>query len=57
MNSFKLFEFKRKLKIFSSIEGFFESHSRATRGRKDKNRDEKTNFLANCKSLNEFNKY
>jgi len=47
VNSFKLFEFKRKLKIFSFVEGFFESHSRAIGGKKDKNKAEKINFLAN----------
>ena len=36
MNSFKLFGFKRELEIFSSVEGFFELHSRATEGKKTK---------------------
>ncbi|MDO5971826.1 hypothetical protein Q4Q35_18645 [Flavivirga aquimarina] len=47
MNSFKLFGFKRKLEVFSSVEGFFELHSRVTEGKKDKNRVENNNFLAN----------
>ncbi|MDO5968510.1 hypothetical protein Q4Q35_01705 [Flavivirga aquimarina] len=47
MNSFKLFGFKRKLEVSSSVEGFFELHSRATEGKKDKNRIENSNFLAN----------
>ena len=62
MNSFKLFGCKRtclaggrELEIFSSVEGFFELHSRATEGKKDKNRTENGNFSANLKSLNEFN--
>ena len=38
MNSFKLFEFKRKLEFFSFVEDFFELHSRATEVKKDKNR-------------------
>ncbi|MFI0427921.1 hypothetical protein [Mariniflexile sp. HMF6888] len=47
MNSLKVFEFKRKLGDFSSVEGFFELHSSATEGRKGKNRTEISNFLAN----------
>ena len=47
MNSFRLFEFKRKLEVFSSVEGFFEFHSRATEGKKGKNRAENNHFLAN----------
>lgn len=39
MNSFKLFGFKRKLEVFSSVEGLFELHSRAygmkKRGKQD----------------------
>lgn len=37
MNSLKFFVFKRKSKVFSSVEGFFELHSRATEIKKDKN--------------------
>jgi len=47
MNSFKLFGFKRKLGVFSFIEGFFEFHSRAMGGKKDKIEAESNNFLAN----------
>jgi hypothetical protein len=47
MNSFKLFGLKRKLGFFYPIEGFFELHSRAMEGKKDKNRVQKDNFLAN----------
>lgn len=47
MNSFKLFRFKRKLKLFSYVENFFELHSIATERKKDKNRAKKNNFLAN----------
>ncbi|HEX9599909.1 MAG TPA: hypothetical protein VF985_00330 [Mariniflexile sp.] len=47
MNSFKVFEIKRKLGGFSSVEGFFELHSSATEGKKGKNRAEISNFLAN----------
>jgi hypothetical protein len=47
LNSFKVFEIKRKLGGFSSVEGFFELHSSATEGRKGKNRAEISNFLAN----------
>jgi len=46
-NSFKLFGLKRKLGVFYPIEGFFELHSRAMEGKKDKNRVQKDNFLAN----------
>ena len=55
MNSFKLFGFKRKLDVFSFVEDYFEFHSRATEGEKGKIRPKKNNFLANPKSLNEFN--
>ena len=55
MNSFELFGFRRKLRIFCSVEGFFELHSRATEGKKDKNRAKNDNFSANRKSSNEFN--
>jgi hypothetical protein len=37
------------------VEGFFELHSRAMEGEKDKKWVKKGNFLANGKSLNEFN--
>ncbi len=47
LNSFKLFGFKRKLEVFSSVEGFFKLHSSATEGEKDKNRAKNRNFLAN----------
>ena len=36
MNSFRLFEFKRKLEVFSSVEDFFELHSWATEEKKTK---------------------
>lgn len=52
MNSFKLFGFKRKLEVLSPIEHFFEFHSSVTERKKAEN----SNFLANKKSLNEFNK-
>lgn len=55
MNSFKLFGFKRKLKVFCPVEGFFEFHSSATEGKKGKKRAKNSNFLATLKSLNEFN--
>ncbi|HET8736062.1 MAG TPA: hypothetical protein VFM69_05665, partial [Pricia sp.] len=47
MNSFRLFGLKRKSVIFCPIEGFFELHSRATEGKKDKKRVKKGDFLAN----------
>ncbi|WP_170179701.1 hypothetical protein [Flavivirga rizhaonensis] len=47
LNSFRLFGFKRKLEVFAYVEDFFELHSRATEGKKDKNRAENSNFLAN----------
>ncbi len=47
LNSFKLFGFKRKLEVFRAVEGFFELHSSTTEGKKDKNRAENSNFLAN----------
>ena len=46
-NSFKLFGLKRKLGVFYPIEGFFELHSQAMEGKKDKNKVQKDNFLAN----------
>ncbi len=54
MNSFKLFDFKRKLEAFSSVEDFFELHNIVTEDKKDENRVENSNFLTNRKSLNEF---
>ena len=36
MNSFKLFGLKRKLDIFCPVEDFFELHSSATEGKKDR---------------------
>ncbi|QMU66311.1 MAG: hypothetical protein GKR88_19825 [Flavobacteriaceae bacterium] len=47
MNSFTLFGCKRKLEVFSSVEGFFELHSSTTEGEKDKNGAENSHFLAN----------
>ena len=47
MNSFRLFGFMRKLKVFSSVEDFFELHSRVTQGKKGDDRAKKDNFLAN----------
>jgi hypothetical protein len=47
LNSFKLFGFKRKLKVFSLVEVFFELHSTATERKKEKNRAENDDFLAN----------
>ncbi len=55
MNSFRPFGCKRKLEVFDSIEGFFELYSRGKEGKKGKNRVKNSNFLANLKSLNEFN--
>ncbi|QMU63659.1 MAG: hypothetical protein GKR88_04745 [Flavobacteriaceae bacterium] len=46
-NSFKLFGFKRTLEVFRYVESFFELHSSATEGKKDKNRAKNSNFLAN----------
>ena len=54
MNSFKLFGCKRTLEVFRYVESFFELHSSTTEGKKDKNRAKNTHFLANWKSLNEF---
>jgi len=54
LDSFKLFGLKRKLDIFCPIEEFFELHSSATEGKKDKKWVKKSNFLANRKSLNGF---
>jgi hypothetical protein len=45
-----------ELGVFSSVEGFFELHSRATERKKAFNRAENNNFLANQKSSNEFSK-
>ena len=47
MNLFKLFGCKRKLDVFSFVEGFFEFHSSTTEGEKDKIRAKNNNFLAN----------
>ncbi|MDO5987566.1 hypothetical protein Q4Q39_09170 [Flavivirga amylovorans] len=47
LNSFRLFGFKRKLEVFAYVEDFFELHSRATEGKKDKNSAENSHFLAN----------
>jgi hypothetical protein len=54
MKSIKLFAFKRKLGVLFPIEVFLEMHSRATEQKKDKKWLQKTNFLANEKSLNHF---
>ena len=54
MKSFKLFAFKRKFRILYPIEVFFKMHSRATERKKGKKWVQKTNFLANEKSLNDF---
>ena len=45
--------FRRKLVVFSFVEGFFELHSSATEGEKDENRAKNGNFLANEICLNE----
>ena len=45
-NSFKLFGCRRKLDIFSFVEGFCEYHSSATEGEKDKIRAKNNKFLA-----------
>ncbi|PLB20755.1 MAG: hypothetical protein TRG1_323 [Flavobacteriaceae bacterium FS1-H7996/R] len=42
---------KRKSVILCSVEGFYELHSRATEGRKDKKRVQKDDFLANCEKF------
>ena len=55
MKSFKLFVFKRKFRVLYLIEVFFKVHSRATERKKGKKWVQKTNFLANGKSLNDFN--
>ncbi len=55
MDSFRFFGLKRKLGIFCTVEGFFELHSKATEEEKDKECAKKSNFIANRKSLNEFN--
>ncbi len=47
MNSFTLFGLKRKLALLCHVEGIFELHSKATEGKKDENRVQKGNFLAN----------
>ena len=57
MKSFKLFAFKRKFRVLYPIEVFFKVHSRATELKKGKKWVQKTNFLANGKSLNDFNEY
>ncbi len=57
MNSFKLFELKRKLGVFCPVKGFFSFHSRATEGKKDKKWAKSNIFLANWKSLNEFHNF
>jgi hypothetical protein len=46
LNSFKLFEFKRKLKDFNSVEDFFELHNSVMERKKGKNRVGNSNFLA-----------
>lgn len=51
MNSFKLFEFKQKLKTFSSVEDFFESHSISMREEKGKNRAKKVDFFSKLKKF------
>jgi hypothetical protein len=54
MNSFKLFGLKRtrlpdgqELALLCHVEDIFELHSKATEGKKDKNRVQKGDFLAN----------
>ena len=44
MNSFKLFGLKRKLEVFSSVEGFFKLHSWATEREKGKIRLQNGHF-------------
>ncbi len=44
MNSFRLFGLKRKSSNFCSVDGFIELRSRATEGKKDKNRVKKEDF-------------
>jgi len=56
MKWYILFRFKRKLEVFSVVEGFFELHSSVTEREKDKNRAENSNFLANEKNIKHFNK-
>ena len=55
MKWFELFAFKRKFGILCPIEVFYLMHSKATELKKDKKWVQKTNFLANEKSLNHFN--
>ncbi len=60
MNSFKLYGLKQKLFVLCPFEGFFNpdcyrEHSRATEGKEDEEWVHKGYFLANLKSLNEFN--
>lgn len=47
MNSFGLFGLKQKLDVFCPVKGFFELHSGATEGKKDKEWAENSNFITN----------
>ncbi len=44
MNSFRLLGFRRKLEVFSAVDGFFELHSRAMERKTDKDSAEKNDF-------------
>lgn len=50
MNSFKLFGFKRKLRVFSPIEGFFEFHS-SPKERKKIKTGKKQQFFSKLKKF------
>ncbi len=47
MNSFDFFKLKRKFMDLYPIEGFYELHSRATKGKKGKKWVQRHHFLAN----------
>ena len=51
MNSIQLFGFKRKLGVFSAVEGFFELHSSATEQKKRQKQDSKQWFFSEAKKF------
>jgi hypothetical protein len=57
MNSFKFFRLKRKLTILCHVDDYFELHSRATEGGKDKNGMQKGSRGFGILQLKKLNKF
>ncbi len=51
MNSFKLFELKRKLGVFCLVKGFFELHSKSYGRKKRQKMGEKQQFFSQFKKF------